>query len=357
MELYFVRDILFLQRFNLFCGIIHGISAVLFLVIALVFMDKFFLSSLTTDFTVYDVITNLPKIVFSVISSYSTIWVLLPFEFVTALFHFGIACPKYYWTYLYNLKMLGINRLRWYEYSITAGLMIWVIFFQSGGTNLFLGLCLLALNAVMNLCGLLQEEMNATQLPIYKFSVWFRMLEDYFPKTTKIGSKQPNLFLTKVVIHEHSKYEKNVLGDIYNSDVSDKRILLSRYGSSAQIKKTNYSPFLVGCIPFLVSWGEVLAYFFTAVASNAKNVPWWIWTIDIGLFITFSQFAVIMILHYAQKDYAVKNVKKINVREKWGKKFSTFFAERENEEMLYQILSLTNKLLLVWILAIGSITR
>lgn len=346
------KDVLFLRRFNFGCGTVHITSAIMLLILALVLSDKFSMSILTTDFGIYDSSTGTFKVDLITISKYSDVWLLVSFEFITAGFHYFISSEFYYWTYLYNLTVIGKNPLRWFEYTITAGLMIWVIVSQSFGTNLPLKIAILALNVDMNLFGFLQEILNKTQYPVNCFKDWLKYIKIMFPDSTKNMYIVPNIYVTK----EYEKYKRSVNENVYKGNFSDKQILMWRYGSKEKINKSNYVALIIGFIPFLTTWGITMTYFFKAVASNAKNVPWWIWTIVIGLFITFTQFAVVMILHYMQKDALRKNCEG-NVKKKWASKLSTFFADRINEEMTYQLLSLTNKLFLTWILAIGSLSK
>lgn len=71
--------------------------------------------------------------------TYPIVWVDLPFPLITAIFHGIIAfATSVQADYLRNVFQLGINPLRWIEYSITASLMTWVILQLSGVTNVFL---------------------------------------------------------------------------------------------------------------------------------------------------------------------------------------------------------------------------
>ena len=80
------------------------------------------------------------------------------FLFISALAHASIATVLYdrYVQYLDR----GMNPYRWYEYSVSASLMIVVIAMLSGVWDLGTLVALFALVAVMNLCGLLMEQRN-----------------------------------------------------------------------------------------------------------------------------------------------------------------------------------------------------
>lgn len=64
-------------------------------------------------------------------------------------------------TYEKNLKK-GINKFRWYEYSVSASIMMVLIAMLSGIFDAGTLLAIFGLTAVMNLCGLLMEVHNQT---------------------------------------------------------------------------------------------------------------------------------------------------------------------------------------------------
>ncbi|MEF8881161.1 MAG: heliorhodopsin HeR [Halapricum sp.] len=80
------------------------------------------------------------------------------FLFVSALAHTIIATVRYdeYVAYLER----GMNPYRWYEYAVSASLMIVVIGMLAGIWDLGTLLALFGLVAVMNLSGLLMEQRN-----------------------------------------------------------------------------------------------------------------------------------------------------------------------------------------------------
>jgi hypothetical protein len=82
------------------------------------------------------------------------------FLFVSALAHTLVATVLYdrYVAYLDR----GTNPYRWYEYAVSASLMIVVIAMLAGVWDLGTLVALFGLVAVMNLCGLLMEQRNET---------------------------------------------------------------------------------------------------------------------------------------------------------------------------------------------------
>jgi hypothetical protein len=81
------------------------------------------------------------------------------FLVLSAVAHFAIASPGVFGWYVNNLKR-GINYARWYEYSLSASLMIVLIALLCGLYDIAALLMAFALTAVMNLCGLMMEVHN-----------------------------------------------------------------------------------------------------------------------------------------------------------------------------------------------------
>ena len=80
------------------------------------------------------------------------------FLLLSALFHFVISGP-YAKTYV-NEVSKGINSLRWIEYAFSSSLMIVLLAVMFGLSSIEAIIGVFALNAVMNLLGLLMEKMN-----------------------------------------------------------------------------------------------------------------------------------------------------------------------------------------------------
>ncbi len=82
------------------------------------------------------------------------------FLFVSAIAHLSVSTYGYSW-YVRNLKK-GINYARWYEYAISSSIMIVVIAALCGIYELSSLILIFALNATMNLFGLMMELHNQT---------------------------------------------------------------------------------------------------------------------------------------------------------------------------------------------------
>ncbi len=82
------------------------------------------------------------------------------FLFLAAADHLLMAAPGIANWYERNLRR-GVNYARWFEYSISASLMIVLIAMLTGITNLYALLGLFAVNASMILFGALMEQTNS----------------------------------------------------------------------------------------------------------------------------------------------------------------------------------------------------
>jgi hypothetical protein len=97
-------------------------------------------------------------------------------------------------------------------------------------------------------------------------------------------------------------------------------------------EKTDWSPFIIGCISGGTPWLPVYAYFIAAIKSVSQNVPTFVYLIVSIYLILFMAFAVNMVLQYKGvgrwKDY--------------------LYGER-----MYIVLSLVAKTLLAWLVFSG----
>jgi hypothetical protein len=135
-------------------GFLHLIQALL-----IFSFSRNFTLPVTTSFLNFDTTTQ------KLIPVNNTI-INLPFGLMVSLFlllsaiaHFLIASPGIFNWYVKNLKK-GINKARWYEYSLSASLMIVLIAMLCGLYDIAGLIMAFALTAVMNLCGLVMEVEN-----------------------------------------------------------------------------------------------------------------------------------------------------------------------------------------------------
>ncbi len=97
-------------------------------------------------------------------------------------------------------------------------------------------------------------------------------------------------------------------------------------------EKTNWSPFVLGCISGGTPWIALYAYFVAAIMSTGTNPPAFVYAIFFIYFIVFNIFALNMVLQY-------KGV---------GRWRDYLYGER-----VYIILSFIAKTLLAWLVFIG----
>jgi hypothetical protein len=142
-----------LRIYNIFMGFLHSIQAIFIII-----LSNDFTLPITTSFLVYD--EGLDKL-----WPFTEVLVNLPLGIMVAIFlllsavaHFIVATGAFSW-YVNNLKK-GINYARWYEYSLSASLMIVLIGMLCGIYDLGALIMAFVLTAVMNLCGLIMEVHN-----------------------------------------------------------------------------------------------------------------------------------------------------------------------------------------------------
>jgi hypothetical protein len=97
-------------------------------------------------------------------------------------------------------------------------------------------------------------------------------------------------------------------------------------------KKTDWSPYLLGCISGFIPWVVIAAYFIAAVNSTGANPPTFVYLALLLYFVMFNTFSINMVLQYKGigrwKDY--------------------LYGER-----VYILLSLAAKTILAWLVFVG----
>jgi len=144
-----------LHSFNLIMAGLHGLQGVIILLIS---NDA--TRNIMTDYLMFNEKTQtLETASRSLFSVHIGILVAL-FFFLSAVAHLYVATIGRH-RYEKNLKK-GINKTRWYEYALSASLMIVLIGLLSGIYNFSTLIGLFALTAVMSLMGLVMEVHNQT---------------------------------------------------------------------------------------------------------------------------------------------------------------------------------------------------
>jgi sulfite exporter TauE/SafE len=251
----------YLKKFNIAAGALHLIMGVLMLILGLTLEWEADLYTFHIDF---NVISTDPFIIEvgpapTVLYTVTNIGVILAsFPLMSSLAHFLIAFPLNS-RYITNLQK-GMNPYRWYEYSVSSSVMIFLITFLTGIVDFWSLVMITVLNATMIMFGYLMEVLN-----------------------------------------QHTE-------------------------------KTNWTPFVFGCISGFVPWIVLYSYFYNAIQTSGLEPPTFVYMIIFIYFILFNIFALNMLLQY-------KGV---------GKWKDYIYGER-----MYIVLSFIAKTALAWIVFVG----
>jgi hypothetical protein len=145
-----------LRIFNLVMGFLHLAQGVVILV-----LTTGFALPINTAFLTFQPATRVLQPVIETLVKVPLGPLVAVFLLLSALAHFLIASPGIFPWYKKNIQK-GINYARWYEYSISASLMVVLIGLLCGMYDLAALIMAFALTAVMNLCGLIMEVHNQT---------------------------------------------------------------------------------------------------------------------------------------------------------------------------------------------------
>lgn len=149
-----------LRRFNLSMGVLHFLQGGLMLFFAIAIerfasfripVWSYFLTFDTQQMRLITDPNQIGEVPFAIMVSL--------FLFLSAIAHFTIVFPGTNKIYNRDLKK-GINRFRWYEYALSSSLMIVLIALLFGVYDIGALILIFILNAMMNLFGLLMEEIN-----------------------------------------------------------------------------------------------------------------------------------------------------------------------------------------------------
>jgi hypothetical protein len=144
-----------LQRFNLIMGILHLVQGVLMIVLSNDTTYPIYTNFLTFDRETVSLTPN-PTLLYELRFGPAVAAFLL----ISAVAHFFLSTVGYRW-YVENLKR-GMNPARFYEYALSSSLMIALIGMLVGLYDLGGLILIFALNATMNLFGIMMELHNQT---------------------------------------------------------------------------------------------------------------------------------------------------------------------------------------------------
>ncbi|MCB2209961.1 heliorhodopsin HeR [bacterium] len=142
-----------LRRFNLVMGFLHLIQGVFMIVISNDTTYPIFTNFLTFDIDTFS-LTPDPQLLYELPFGPAVAAFLL----ISAVAHFSLATFGYKW-YVRNLQQ-GMNPGRFYEYALSSSLMIVLIGMLVGIWDLGAIILIFAVNATMNLFGIMMEYHN-----------------------------------------------------------------------------------------------------------------------------------------------------------------------------------------------------
>ena len=142
-----------MRRLNLIAAALHAGQG-----IAVLLLATNFKLPVTGAYLTFNTATNHLDAASHTLFNMPIAWLIAGFFFISALFHLAIA-TLYRRTYAANLAR-GINKARWFEYSLSAGVMMVAIAMLVGIYDVMSLLLIFALVAIMNLSGLAMETYN-----------------------------------------------------------------------------------------------------------------------------------------------------------------------------------------------------
>jgi hypothetical protein len=145
-----------LRLYNLIMGTFHLAQAV-----AVFVLSNDFTLPITTSFLTFEPATRTLKPVTETVINLPLGPMIAVFLLLSAIAHYTVSFTGVFDWYVGNLKK-GINFARWFEYSLSASVMIVLIGQLCGMYDIASLLMAFALTGVMNLCGLLMEVHNQT---------------------------------------------------------------------------------------------------------------------------------------------------------------------------------------------------
>jgi hypothetical protein len=144
-----------LRRFNLGMGFLHLIQGIFMIVVSNDTTYPIYTNYLNFDLATRSLTPN-PELLYEVPFGIAVSFFLL----ISAVAHFYLATIGYR-RYVKNLKM-GMNPVRFYEYALSSSLMIVLIGMLVGIWDLGAIILIFAVNATMNLFGIMMELHNQT---------------------------------------------------------------------------------------------------------------------------------------------------------------------------------------------------
>ncbi len=144
-----------LRKFNLFMSLLHFLQAVAVFILS---DAEKGVVPITVNFLKFDIDVQKLLPATEQITEVNLAWFVIMFFMMSSLAHLFIA-TSYRKTYEDNLQK-GINKVRWFEYALSASVMMIAISLLSGIYDLSSLIMIFTLDALMNLLGLAMEVHN-----------------------------------------------------------------------------------------------------------------------------------------------------------------------------------------------------
>ncbi len=142
-----------LRKFNLVMALLHALQAA-----AIVYLSADFSLPVNVGFLRFDIASQSLIPASETLFNMPLVWLVAGFLAISALAHLIIATV---YNRSYNANLLrGVNKARWWEYSVSASVMMVAIAMLVGIYDLTSLLMIFALVAIMNLTGLAMEIYN-----------------------------------------------------------------------------------------------------------------------------------------------------------------------------------------------------
>lgn len=154
-----------LRKFNIIMGSLHLFQGVLMIILGFVLTDLGnFKMKIFQNYLVYKETSPGEGYLAFARSQIFTLpfFVLVAsFFFISAIAHTLVSIPKNT-NAIYNRDLeKGINKFRWFEYALSSSIMIVLIAYLFGVSDIGSLILIFVANAVMNLFGLLMEQLNS----------------------------------------------------------------------------------------------------------------------------------------------------------------------------------------------------
>jgi hypothetical protein len=164
-----------LRIFNAVMGVFHFIQFGLMMI-----LSNDFSVPLTASYLEYNTVTQSLELATVTVTNLRVGPFVALFLLISAIAHFSLASSWGYPWYKTNLKK-HINYARWYEYALSSSVMIVVIALLVGIYDIGTLLLLFAINACMNLFGLMMELHNQTTENVNWTSYYFGVFAGLIP--------------------------------------------------------------------------------------------------------------------------------------------------------------------------------